>query len=654
MGLTMRRLCDVRWMRVISFSALLMFGKLTHAAEPETVSWYSRGQKETWEVNNSKVTFKTYDKVSATNFRNKSVAEKISILNMHGYNLLMADITQQEIINEELSYQLSEYKPVYALKYKHASGLLPDRDIYIDNQLLVKFKQPFVSQTALEQFMAQYNLTLAHQPAENLSQYGHYTYVFNVTENSTVTHPAKLAGKIYQDNKSIIAEARPNMLNMYEINNNAVSSAAWHLANQGQSIFCSSVNAQQAANTGIVSVWNAGYKGQHIKVGIIDVHGFDYNHPDMQGQFHNGWDFIKNQEINQNNFAATSQTQSHGMAVAGIIAAKSGGGATGVAPEAKIVPFLVDLSDVSIIRALQKAMQPGFDVDVLNCSFSGTGNNPLIEDEIKNLTSFGRVRFGEAKGVVVVGSAGNENLNDEQITTYPGGYAEVISVTATTPEDKKKEINDKWNLTNAWAPNYGKKLHIGAPGVCIPTTDFSGNIGYSSSNYISFSRTSSAAPVVAGVVALLLSKNQELTFQEIHDKLAESADKVGGYNYNYDTEKPGHSKEMGFGRVNALKAIEETAVSVKEVTNNTAEYKLAVENPVGGTLTINYDFSNLKEDVVLEIYNPEGKLVNVSKLFRHEELITIDVYDLSPGMYYSKFYNKEDDLVQTVKFIKLW
>jgi hypothetical protein len=140
----------------------------------------------------------------------------------------------------------------------------------------------------------------------------------------------------------------------------------------------------------------------------------------------------------------------------------------------------------------------------------------------------------------------------------------------------------------------------------------------------------------------------------VHDKLAESADKVGGYNYNYDSEKPGHSKEMGFGRINALKAIEETTVGIKEVNNITAEYKLAVENPVGGTLTINYDFSNLKEDVNLEIYSSEGKMVNVSKLFRHEEVITIDVYDLSPGMYYSKFYNREDDLVQTVKFIKLW
>ncbi len=649
----MRRLCDVRWMRVISFSALLMFGKLTHAAEPETVSWYSRGQKETWEVNNTKATFKTYDKVSTDNFGNKTVAENLSIQKMHGYSLLIADIEQYKLIEQELITQVSEFRPVYALKYKHASGLLPEKEVYVDNQLLVKFNQPFISASALEQFTELYNLTIIHQPSEQLNPNGNYTYIFSIEQNDADMHPATLAEKIYLENKSLIAEARPNMLNMFEVNNNAVSSAAWHLANQGQTVFCSSVQAQQSANTGIVSVWNAGYKGQQIKVGVIDVHGFDYNHPDMQGQFHNGWDFIKNQEINQQNFTASSQTQSHGMAVAGIIAAK-GGGASGVAPQAKIVPFLVDLSDVSIIQALQKAMQPGFDVDVLNCSFSGTGNNPLIEDEVKNLTSFGRIRFGEAKGVVVVASAGNENLNDEQIPTYPGGYDEVISVTATTPEDKKKEINDKWNLTSTWAPNYGKRLHIGAPGICIPTTDYSGNIGYSNSNYISFSRTSSAAPVVAGVVALLLSKNQALTWQDIKNKLAESADKVGGYNYNYDNNKPGHSKEMGFGRINALRAIEETPVGIDEVTNTNAEYKLAVENPVGSTITINYDFSNLKQDVTLEIYNPEGKLINVSKLFRHEEAVTIDVEDLSPGMYYSRFFNKEDELVQTVKFIKLW
>jgi subtilisin family serine protease len=254
----------------------------------------------------------------------------------------------------------------------------------------------------------------------------------------------------------------------------------------------------------------------------------------------------------------------------------------------------------------------------------------------------------------VVCSSGNDNKSDEQVPMYPAAYSEVISVTATTPEDKRKDISDKWNLSSAWAPNYGKKLHIGAPGICLPTTDFSGAAGYSTSNYITFSKTSSAAPVISGVVALLLSKNQALTSQEVKDKLAQQADKVGGYDYSYDALKPGHSKEMGFGRVNAFKAIEETPVGITEKTKTENSFTIAVENPVGSKLTINYDFSQLQQDVTLEIYDMEGKLHRKSLLYRHEEMVTIDVQDLSPGMYYSKLFNKEDELVQTVKFIKLW
>jgi subtilisin family serine protease len=662
----MRKLYDVRWMRVISFSTLLVFGKMLSANEPETVSWYSKGVKETWETNKQVAAFKTYGAVNISDFKKHSSLTEVTVEDRSGYNLIVAKksveaVNKKQIAEEVLQY-ISNVKPLFTIVYKHPSNLLPERNIHLDEQILVKFKQPFISSSALAQFAEKYQLKVVHQPNSNLPQHGNYTYIFALSDRAIFDiHPAQLAGKIYEENNSLIVEAHPNMLNMFEVSNfeidgEAMASAAWHLGNQGQTIFCNNVAAEQLADTRITDVWNAGYTGQYIRVGIIDVHGFDYGHPDMNGQFLNGWNFIRDQELNANNFTASSSSASHGMAVSGIIAANGAqrGGAAGVAPNAKLVPFLVDLSDVSIIKAFQKAMQAGFDVDVLNCSFSGTGNNPLIESEIHNLTNYGRVRFGGAKGVVVVCSSGNDNKSDEQVPMYPAAYSEVISVTATTPEDKRKDISDKWNLSSAWAPNYGKKLHIGAPGICLPTTDFSGAAGYSTSNYITFSKTSSAAPVISGVVALLLSKNQALTSQEVKDKLAQQADKVGGYDYSYDALKPGHSKEMGFGRVNAFKAIEETPVGITEKTKTENSFTIAVENPVGSKLTINYDFSQLQQDVTLEIYDMEGKLHRKSLLYRHEEMVTIDVQDLSPGMYYSKLFNKEDELVQTVKFIKLW
>lgn len=664
----MKKLCDGRVMRAVSFSVILLFGKLV-SAEENKVSWYSRGEKQTWQTSNNIAAYKIPDgSIVPENFP-VNIVKNIALEKKYAYQLLKIWVEtegdeQIKNLNAIISQQNTAAIPLHTLKYDLPQG--GNKDIFIDNQILVQFQQPYISASTLQQFCNKYHLEITHQPSEKLNSYGNYTYIFTLRASQAQSiHPAALAGKIYEENRSLINEAHPNMLNIFESDGhgddvyeiageqqNALMNSAWHIGNNGQSIFCNT-SAQQIADTKIEDVWNLGYKGQQIRVGIIDVHGFDFNHPDMRNQLIAGWNFIKNEPYNQQNFYASTPTQSHGMAVAGIIAAN--GEAKGVSHEAKIVPFLVDLSEASIIQALQKAMQPGFDVDVLNCSFSGTGNNPLIEDEIINLTTYGRNRFGSNLGVVIVCSSGNDNTNDEVTPMYPAGYEQVICVTATTPSDKRKDINDQWNGNTQWAPNYGKRLHVGAPGLCIPTTDYSGATGYSQSNYITFSKTSSAAPVVSGLSALLLSKNQDLTWQEVKQKIADGADKVGNYNYDNDADKPGHSTEIGYGRINALNTLESVAVGIDDKNKTAKNIHLKVENPVNTKLNIHYDLTDLKEDIQISIYNMEGKIQHQSLLHKNETHAIVDVSNIPSGMYFTQFYTKEEDeLLETVKFVKLW
>ena len=70
------------------------------------------------------------------------------------------------------------------------------------------------------------------------------------------------------------------------------------------------------------------------------------------------------------------------------------------------------------------------------------------------------------------------------------------------------------------------------------------------------SGTSFAAPVVSGVVALMLSVYPNLEEAEIRQILKDTADKVGGYDYDWNPSMPGHSRELGYGRVNAQAAVE--------------------------------------------------------------------------------------------------
>lgn len=70
----------------------------------------------------------------------------------------------------------------------------------------------------------------------------------------------------------------------------------------------------------------------------------------------------------------------------------------------------------------------------------------------------------------------------------------------------------------------------------------------------SFGGTSSACPGVAGVCALILAANNNLTHTDVKNILRLSAEKIDTVKENYDDN--GHSLLYGYGRVNAAKAVE--------------------------------------------------------------------------------------------------
>ncbi|MEM9869239.1 MAG: S8 family serine peptidase, partial [Bacteroidota bacterium] len=110
----------------------------------------------------------------------------------------------------------------------------------------------------------------------------------------------------------------------------------------------------------------------------------------------------------------------------------------------------------------------------------------------------------------------------------------------------------------------------------IWTTDIQGQAGYNggsisdnpmvgdaAGNYTAtFGGTSSACPGAAGVIALVLSVNPDLNLEGVKDVIRQSCDQIDIDNGNYDTN--GHSIYYGYGRINALKAVEN---ALQVVTN---------------------------------------------------------------------------------------
>jgi subtilisin family serine protease len=257
----------------------------------------------------------------------------------------------------------------------------------------------------------------------------------------------------------------------------------------------------------------------------------------------------------------------------------------------------------------------------------------------------------------VVTSHGNDYYNDIEHPQYPAAYDEVISVGSSTPDDRRKSPGDSWNTAGAWGTNYGALLDITAPGVCIFTTDLSGADGYSTTDYVAFQKTSASAPIVSGVAALVLSKSPDMSWQEVRTRLSESADKTnnsatgGGYNYSYDQYKPGHSMEMGYGRVNAEKAVSDGTVGTEPALAQ-SNTRFTVTPLVTATLDIRYTIEGSSRFYEMAIIDMSGKLLLNAMLPAGHGSMNFDVSNLSPGMYIVKCSNGFE-VVSTDKFVKV-
>jgi subtilisin family serine protease len=152
---------------------------------------------------------------------------------------------------------------------------------------------------------------------------------------------------------------------------------------------------------------------------------------------------------------------------------------------------------------------------------------------------------------VVVFAAGNENrdIDDAQGRSVNGFaiHPNVIAVAASTSRDERSDYS-----------NFGKAISVCAPsdgagGHGVLTTDVTGDRGYNQTDYAyDFGGTSSACPLVAGIAALVLTVAPSLRAEEVKDLLQRTARRIGVAS---DFDANGHSKQFGFGVVNAVDAV---------------------------------------------------------------------------------------------------
>ncbi|ADL53772.1 S8 family peptidase [Clostridium cellulovorans] len=245
----------------------------------------------------------------------------------------------------------------------------------------------------------------------------------------------------------------------------------------------------------IPDVWSVS-TGKGVTVAVIDT-GIDTRHEDLVGKVIGGKDFTGIGSYEDNN--------GHGTLVAGIIAAdrENNIGVSGIAYDAKLLSVKVLNKDGvgdtnTIANGIKWAADNG--AKILNISL-GTGKDDAI---LK-----GAVDYAVSKGCILISASGNLGF---QGVNYPAAYDNVIAVGATNQSNQL-----------CYFSNFGKEVDVVAPGANIYSTVPNGIFG---TKYLSAEGTSVATGMVSGQVALMLSKEPQLTVTDIQDKIKEYSNRL--------------------------------------------------------------------------------------------------------------------------------
>ncbi|MEK7686690.1 MAG: S8 family serine peptidase [Verrucomicrobiota bacterium] len=378
----------------------------------------------------------------------------------------------------------------------------------------------------------------------------------------------------------------------------------WHLNNVGQNTGTAGIDVN------VTNVWDR-YRGDGIRIGIVDD-GLQYTHPDLapNADVTLGWDFNDN---DNDPMPDAANIDFHGTASGGVAAARGHNslGVAGAAFQATLVGLRLTAADTTDAQEAAAMLHSNQWIHVKSNSWGPDddaatleGPGPLTTAALAEGARTGR----EGKGTIYVWAGGN-GLDANDNANYDGYANSIYTIAITAASDQ------------------GQQTDYGEPGAClivatpsnslgqqrITTTDLIGAKGYNQSgapgdladlDYTkTFSGTSAATSLAAGVIALVLQANPNLNWRDVQEILIQSATRISPGDNDWLTNAAGlhFNHKFGAGLINAEAAVGlATNWSILAAQTNlfSAQSNLAEAipdlNTNGVTRTFDFGASNLR------------------------------------------------------------
>lgn len=434
--------------------------------------------------------------------------------------------------------QRSDVRGVHSVFYRTEDGLrrrAPMQRMTLTNRIAVRL----LDGATIEGVLADNGVTL-----DRSIPYSARTYVVVVDSDD---HALAVAQAILST--GLVEWAVPQFKKRFprrHIPNDPMFGMQWHLRNAGQG------GGRAGVDIRACDAWDV-VRGAGATIGVVDD-GLDWTHPDLLANYRPEWSWDINAKDPD---PMPSCTHAHGTAVAGLAAAVGNNaiGVTGVAPQADLAGIRLiaePVTDEEIGDGLSHSAQH---IDIYNCSWGVLDDGETIDGPgvLATAALDDGVRTGRGGlGNIFVWAAGNGRITGDDANF--DGFANArhtIAVSASDNLDHMAAYSESGACILLNAPSSGGTL-------ALATTDPAGVCGDDPGEYrTDFGFTSGAAPLVSGVVALMLARNPFLDWRDVQTILVRSAVPNQTSDGAWRTNGAGrlYHPTLGFGRVDAAEAL---------------------------------------------------------------------------------------------------